>query len=115
MEPNIAKEWLEVLKDAISIFKPSQKEIKVASAPKHKGKKPKINLKGKVVVVTGTVSMHRSDFQEWLTRSGASLGNSVTKNTDFLIVGMKPGEKKIHDAKSKGIPIISWKQFTARI
>lgn len=117
MEPNLAKEWVGVLKDIIDLFKP--KKAQGSSAPKTKKEKvvsvKKINLRGKIVVVTGTISMHRSEFERFLNQNGANLGKSVTGNTDLLIVGTKPGTVKIQDAKAKRIPFTSWNNFRKRI
>lgn len=47
----------------------------------------------KKVVITGTLSKPRSEIKEILESLGASLIDSVTKNTDILILGENPGSK----------------------
>ena len=117
MEPNLAKEWVGVLKDIIDLFKP--KKTQGTPAPKITKERvtpvKKVNLKGKTIVVTGTISMHRPDFERFLNQKGAKLGKSVTRNTDLLIVGTKPGTVKIQDAKAKRIPFTSWDNFRKRL
>ncbi|MFQ5484895.1 MAG: NAD-dependent DNA ligase LigA, partial [Desulfobacterales bacterium] len=50
-------------------------------------------LKGKVFVVTGTLSMTRSDAQNLIEKAGGNVTSSVTGNTDYLVVGKSPGSK----------------------
>lgn len=47
----------------------------------------------KKVVITGTLSKPRSEIKEILESLGANLIDSVTKNTDILILGENPGSK----------------------
>ena len=64
------------------------------------------------VVVTGTVNgMNRHDITELLTLLGAEVGDSVTKNTTYLIVGEAPGTKKLSTALSCGTKIITEGHF----
>jgi DNA ligase (NAD+) len=59
-------------------------------------REPKIEspLSGKTVVITGTLSgMSREEAKERLVRLGARIVSSVSKNTDFVIVGNTPGSK----------------------
>jgi len=113
MEPKKAKEWIEVLREGLS-FIPKPKKTKTVK-PKENTKSNKFSLKGKCIVVTGTISMHRPEFEKKLHKVGARLGKSVTQNTDILIVGMKPGEIKIRDARRKSIPIVTWTKFLRMI
>lgn len=109
MEPNKAKEWIEVLREGLSLINPPKK------TPRTPQQNKKFSLKGKCIVVTGTISMHRPAFEKKLIKVGARLGKSITHSTDLLIVGMKPGEIKIKKAKEKSIPIVSWKRFLQMI
>jgi len=113
MEPKKAKEWIEVLREGLSLIP----KTTLKKNPKKTPRTPqqKFSLKGKCIVVTGTISMHRPDFEKKLIKVGARLGKSITRSTDLLIVGMKPGEIKIKNAKEKSIPIVSWKRFLEMI
>ena len=56
----------------------------------------KINSKftGKVVVLTGTLNnMSRDEAKNTLQSLGAKISNSLSKNTDYLILGDQPGSK----------------------
>ena len=49
---------------------------------------------GKVVVLTGTLStMSRNEAKHTLQSLGAKVSNSLSKNTDYLILGDQPGSK----------------------
>lgn len=58
---------------------------------------------GKTVVITGTLaSFSRHDLQEKLRALGATVTDSVSKNTDILIVGQNPGSK-LDKARALGV------------
>jgi len=51
-------------------------------------------FKGKTVVVTGSLEgFSRSEIKEKLESMGADVSGSVSKKTDFVIVGADPGSK----------------------
>jgi DNA ligase (NAD+) len=51
-------------------------------------------LQGLQFVITGTLaSFSRSEAEERVRRLGGSTGSSVTKKTDYLVVGETPGSK----------------------
>ena len=54
------------------------------------GKAP---LKGKTFVLTGTLSMPRSELKDRLQAAGARVSSSVSKKTDYVVVGENPGSK----------------------
>ena len=127
MKPSDAREWIKVLKEGKDLLFSSgtgkknnpvtTKTSNNTSVKKNKtqGSFRKICLKGKVVVITGTISVSRNEFERRLNNVGGKLGKSITGNTDFLIVGIKAGKKKLTDAKEKGIPVISWRDFVSMI
>ena len=64
------------------------------------------------VVVTGIVNgMSRKDITELLELLGATVTDTVTQNTTYLIVGENPGNKKLSAALTKGVKIITEGQF----
>jgi NAD-dependent DNA ligase len=125
MKPSEAREWIKVLKEGKDLlFSGStgkkKQTVSTKTSNNNDQKKTqssfrKICLKGKVVVVTGTISVSRNEFERRLNNVEAKLGKSITGNTDFLIVGIKAGKKKLSDAKEKGIPVISWRDFVSMI
>jgi len=66
---------------------------------------------GKTVVVTGTLEkFSREEAQETLRRAGATVAGSVSKKTDYLIVGAEAGSK-LDKAKSLGVKTLTEKEF----
>lgn len=66
---------------------------------------------GKTVVVTGTLSgFTREQVQEELRRRGAKVTDSVSKKTDYLIVGADPGSK-VQKAQSLGVKLLTEEEF----
>jgi len=64
-------------------------------------------LEGKTFVITGTLSgMSREEAKEKLKALGATVTESVTKKTSFVVVGENPGSK-FEKAKSLGISILN--------
>ena len=74
------------------------------------------DLSGKTVVITGVLSgMTREEAAATAVDCGATVTGSVSSNTDYLIVGEKPGMKKVKQAKSLSITVLNEKQWTALI
>lgn len=66
---------------------------------------------GMTVVVTGTISgMTRKKVEETIVALGGKVSGSVSKNTDVVVVGEKPGSK-LDKAKALGIRIMSETEF----
>ena len=65
----------------------------------------------KIIVLTGTLnSMSRDEAKKTLHSLGAKVSSSVSKNTDFLIIGDQPGSKA-KKAKELNIPIVSEEEW----
>jgi len=67
-------------------------------------------LEGKTFVITGSLSVPRLKIKEELEARGAKVASSVSKSTDFLIAGDKPGSK-YKKAKELGVKIIDEKEL----
>lgn len=50
-------------------------------------------LAGKIFVLTGTLSMPRAELKDKLQSLGAKVTGSVSKKTDYVVVGADPGSK----------------------
>jgi DNA ligase (NAD+) len=62
---------------------------------------------GKTIVLTGTLNnMSRDEAKYVIQKMGAKIGNTVSKNTDFVIVGENPGSK-VKKAMELNIKIIN--------
>ncbi|HEV3231752.1 MAG TPA: NAD-dependent DNA ligase LigA [Candidatus Dormibacteraeota bacterium] len=62
-------------------------------------------LAGKSLVITGTLSRPRSEVEAEIRALGGEAGSSVTKKTDWVVVGDSPGSK-VEKAKKLGIEIL---------
>jgi DNA ligase (NAD+) len=68
-------------------------------------------LAGKVFVLTGAMeSFSRQEAQELVESLGGKVSSSVSRSTDYVVAGGKPGSK-YEKALSLGIPIIDEKEF----
>jgi len=66
---------------------------------------------GRTIVVTGTlVNFTRHTINSKIESLGGKAGRAVSKNTDYLICGDKPGSKLVR-ACVLGVPILSERQF----
>lgn len=68
-------------------------------------------LSGKEFVVTGKLdSFTRTEAESRIREMGGSVGSSVSKKTDFLVVGADPGSK-LDRARELGTALLNEKQF----
>ena len=66
---------------------------------------------GCTIVVTGTLeNFTRSSINAKIESLGAKAGNTVSKNTDYLICGDNAGSK-LDKARSLGVPVLSEREF----
>lgn len=72
------------------------------------------NINGKTFVITGTLSMPRDVYKEKLESLGGNVTGSVTKKTDYVLVGENPGSK-YDKAKELNITIINEEDYNSLI
>jgi DNA ligase (NAD+) len=87
--------------------------IRMADKPK----KPKAKgpLTGKTIVLTGGLeSMSREEASKAAEEAGARVASSVSKKTDFVVVGTDPGSK-FEKAQSLGVETVDEKGFLKRL
>ena len=98
----VNKERIETLIKYIEPKTPEKKEVK--NSP----------FLDKRVVLTGAMSKSREEIKELLENFGAKVTNSVSKKTDFVIVGEDAGSK-LEKAQNLGVKIINeeemWKMI----
>ena len=62
-------------------------------------------------MITGKLeSIEREDAEEEIRKRGGNAGSSVSKSTDYLVVGENPGSK-LQKAQQLSIKIISENEF----
>lgn len=78
-------------------------------------KKAAQTLLGKTFVVTGTLEgFSRDEAKDAIRLMGGSVSGSVSKKTDFVVVGENPGSK-YDDAKQLGVKTLSEQAFLRMI
>jgi len=80
------------------------------SNPDFEGRKIKQPLDGLIFVITGTLPKPRKEVEELIEGMGGHVSNSVSKSTNYLIVGEEPGSK-LDKARVLGIRIISYDEL----
>ena len=91
----------EKVAEAISDYTVNPKNQKEVKLLLKRGVKPsstssvtKDTLKGKTFVITGTLpSLSRDEAAELIRQSGGKVTSSVSKKTDYLVLGENPGSK----------------------
>lgn len=69
------------------------------------------SMSGKSVVVTGSLlSMSREEAKDAVREAGGNWSSSVSKNTDYVVAGDKPGTK-LEKARELGVEVIDEKRF----
>ncbi len=82
-------------------------EVEAVEAPADTGSP----FTAKTVVFTGTLeSMSRPEAKAWAERLGAKVSNSVSKKTNFVVIGGDAGSKATK-ARDLGVPILSEQEF----
>jgi len=77
--------------------------------------KQALSLAGKTFVITGTLSsMGRSEAKAALLAKGARVSGSVSKKTDYVVVGVDPGSKA-SKAEELGVTILDETEFMKMI
>lgn len=67
-------------------------------------------LSGKTFVLTGTLSMDRSQAEKMIKARGAKPSSSVSKKTDFVVAGANAGSK-LQKAQELGITVLGEDEF----
>ncbi len=113
----------EKIAESIKDFFANQENMELIKRLKEKGlhfeltddELPKSDkLQGKKFVISGTFThFSRNELKKNIEENGGKLVSSVSKNTDYLLAGEKPGPSKISKAESLHIPIISEADYLA--
>ena len=111
--PNIAEAIVQFLADSENISLISRlSSLGVTietTAPEETEKLPQ-TLAGKSFVITGTLSIERGDLEKMIKARGGKPVSSVSKKTDYLVLGANPGSK-LQKAQELGITVLDEDQF----
>ena len=69
------------------------------------------DLDGLTFVFTGSLSVSRSDAQDLVEAHGANATGSVSGNTNYLVIGDNPGQRKQDDAAANDVAVIDEDEF----
>lgn len=106
------KEFFEEEHHRVLLDEYARVGIIIKSPPK---KRIKNVFNGKTFVLTGTLSrLTREEAKERIRSAGGKVSGSVSKKTDFVVVGEEPGSK-FDDAKRLGVRILSEEEFLAML
>jgi DNA ligase (NAD+) len=111
-----------VLADGIhAFFRENRNEEVIRSLQRHGVSWPAIAeakrahgaVAGKTFVITGTLQgMTREEAADRIRAAGGVVSGSISKRTDFVVVGDEPGSK-YRKAKDLGLPCIDESQLVA--
>ncbi|MDX6219811.1 MAG: ligase [Frankiales bacterium] len=105
--PTIARavvEWFAVDWHREIVRKWAAAGVRTADEGADEGPRP---LEGVTLVITGTLSSYSRDgASEAVQALGGKVTGSVSKKTDFVVVGAEPGQSKYDKAVKLGVPVL---------
>jgi DNA ligase (NAD+) len=72
--------------------------------------KPDTPFAGKTVVFTGSISLARMDAKRLVEAAGGNVSGSVSRKTDYVVVGEEPGSK-FDRARELGVKTLTEDEF----
>lgn len=78
--------------------------------PDYQEKEKPLPIKGLTFVITGTLPRPRHEVQEIIEQAGGRVSSSVSRNTDYLVVGEDPGNK-LTKAQELGVKTVSFEEL----
>ena len=67
-------------------------------------------MRGYNLLFTGTMDIDRGTVEATVNQYGGELVKKL-EDADFIVLGTKPGPKKVEEIKAKGLKTMSEKQF----
>jgi len=69
-------------------------------------------FKGKIIVISGTFSMHsRDEYKVLIEKNGGKNSGSVSAKTSFILAGENMGPAKLEKAASLGVKLLTEDEF----
>lgn len=88
--------------------------LKITNPDYERGRSEAKPLDGLTFVITGTLPRQRKEVEELIESMGGHAPSSVSKSTDYLIVGEEPGSK-LKKAEALSVKKISYDEFLKMI
>ena len=106
-----------VAQSLLSFFKDSNNKVLIERFVALNPHEEVVNQVGidKTFVITGTLSCSRKAFQQHIENAGGYVSTSITKKTDFLIVGHNAGRDKQTQAANYGVPTLGEEECLKRL
>jgi DNA ligase (NAD+) len=84
--------------------------LKISNPDFETKKKEKLPFDGLTFVITGTLPKPRNEVESMIESLGGHASSSISKSTDYLIVGEEPGSK-LQKAEALGVKRISYDEL----
>jgi DNA ligase (NAD+) len=84
--------------------------LKISNPDFETKKKGKLPLDGLTFIITGTLPKPRDEVEDMIESLGGHASSSISKSTDYLIVGEEPGSK-LQKAEALGVKRISYNEL----
>jgi len=84
--------------------------LKISNPDFEAKKKEKLPLEGLTFVITGTLPRPRKEVEDIIEGLGGHASSSVSKSTDYLVVGEEPGSK-LKKAEALGVKRITYEEL----
>lgn len=78
------------------------------------GAKRRRAFEGLTMVITGTLPVSRKEAEDLISKEGGHAASSVSKKTDYVVVGDNPGSK-VARAKELGVKTLSYEELLGMI
>ena len=101
------KAWVDEEANKTLLEKLTQVGLTLKWPPK---KNNVVHVTGKTFVITGSHSRPRGEIKKQIEGAGGKVSGSVSKKTDYLVVGAEAGSK-LKKAKELGVPVLSEAQL----
>ena len=98
-------EWFSDPRNRALLEKLRAAGVRMSEAPAAVPTGPQ-TLAGLTFVITGTLSRPREEIAAYIQAHGGQVSESVSRKTNYLVVGESPGGTKYRRAQELGIPMI---------
>ncbi len=98
--------WFAHERNRAMVEKLRQANVRLARAVNVEETPREQPLAGLSFVITGTLSKPRDEIKAWIESRGGKVTGSVSKNTDYLVIGENPGGSKFNRAQTLGTPML---------